>query len=115
MKRRNRPLSVKVTRDGVLTIEIGIDTAAAACLASPFAWQLTDPKRSGHERDPRTVFRVSNPRGLAVDVKRELLSEAEDGSTLLTNVLDEAFRKAIEDGSEFFVEIKDGGHHEHRR
>lgn len=34
-----------------------------------------------------------------------LTEEAEDGSSLLARVLDEASRKAIEDGSEHFVDI----------
>lgn len=106
MKRRNKPLSVKVTRDGVLTIEIGIDVNAFAGLASPFAWECADDKtgRPGEVR-PDKLYKITNTRGLAQDMKRELTDEAEDGSSLLTNMLDEAFRKAVENGTEFFVDL----------
>ena len=83
-KRRHKSLSAKVTRDGVLTIEIGIDVNAHSALYSPFACELVD-------------------RGFALDVKRALTDEREDGSSLLTDMLDAAARKAVEDGSEFFM------------
>ena len=102
--RKHKPLSVKITRDGVLTIEIGVDVNAFATLRSTYAGQLTDPKRTGKEQDPRKVFKITNARGFATDVKRALLEEEEDGSSLLTNVLDAASEKAIEDGSEHFLE-----------
>ncbi len=108
--RKHKPLSVKITRDGVLTIEIGIDTNAFATLHSTYAWQLTDPKRTGKEQDPRKVFKITSPRGFAADVKRALLEEEEDGSSLLTNVLDAASEKAIEDGSQYFSEIETHNH-----
>jgi hypothetical protein len=68
------------------------------------AQRLTDPKHEGKETDPRTKFTITDVRRFAIDVKCALLAEAEDGSSLLTNVLDEACRVAIEDGSEFFVD-----------
>lgn len=61
---RHRPLRVKVTRTGVLTIEIGVETLAHACLHSEYAWQLTDPGRTrcevkacGAKLDPIQVLR----------------------------------------------------------
>lgn len=105
--RRHKPLSTKVTRDGVLTIEIGIETLAFASLRSDFAYQCADPKFTGNGKDPREVFKVTNPRGFAVEVVAELLEEAEDGSSLLTNIVDKACQKAIEAGSKFWIE-KDG-------
>lgn len=102
-KRRHKPLSVKVTRDGVLTIEIGVETLAFASLRSDFAYECADPKRTGNGIDPREVFKVTNARGFAVDVKSALLEEAEDGSSLLTNVIDRACQDAVEQGSQFWM------------
>lgn len=106
--RKNKPLSVRVTRDGVLTIEIGIDTNAWAALLSEIAYELADPERTGRCADPRAQFEIRNARGFARDVKRALLEEAEDGSSLLTKLFDDATRRAIEDGSEFFLDKADG-------
>jgi hypothetical protein len=108
-KPRSRPLTCTVTRDGVLRIEIGVDTLTSAALRSPFAWRLADernPDKPGAV-DPCSLFAITDARGFADDVIRELLREAEDGSSLLTDLLDKATQKAIEDGSEFF-EDKDG-------
>lgn len=106
--RRNKPLSVKVTRDGVLMIEIGIDVNADAALASPFAWEMTDELtgRPGETR-PEALYEVTSPRQFALEVKSALLEEREDGSSLLTDVLDAAVKKAIEDGSLYFVNRED--------
>lgn len=101
--RRNKPLSVKVTRDGVLTIEIGIDTLAFTSLCSDYAYECADPERTGSCRDPREVFKVIDARGFAGEVKSALLEEAEDGSSILTRTFDAAERKAIEDGSQFWM------------
>jgi anti-sigma28 factor (negative regulator of flagellin synthesis) len=100
-KPSDKPLAVKVS-NGMLTIEIGTGTLAFSALCSAYAWQLTDPERTGKEVDPRTKFTVTG--GFTIDVKNALLEEAEDGSSLLTRMLDEACRKAIEDGSEYFVD-----------
>lgn len=106
---RHEPLSVRVTRDGVLTIEIGIDVNAFAALCSEFAWRCADEKtgRPGETR-PDALYKVTSARGFAREVGAALLEEAEDGSSLLTRVLDDASRKAIEDGSQYWME-KDGG------
>jgi hypothetical protein len=96
-KRRHKPLSVKVTRDGVLTIEIGVETLAQAALGAPFAWD-----ESGGRPDER--YRITDAKGFALDVKRELLDEAEDGSSPLTNFIDKACEHAVDDGSEFWTD-----------
>lgn len=103
--RRGKPLTVKVTRDGVLAIEIGIDVNAFAALCSEYAWKLADEKtgRPSATR-PDHLFKITNARGFAVDMQRELTREAEDGSSLLTKLFDDAVRLAIEDGSQFFVD-----------
>lgn len=105
--RKHLPLGVCVTRDGVLTVEIGIETLAFASLCSNYAYECADPQRTGSCRDPREVFRVSSARGFVREVRAALLAESEDGSSLLTDVLDAAEQLAIEDGSEFWITIGD--------
>jgi hypothetical protein len=102
-RRRSRPLAVTVTR-GVLTIEIGVDTLAHAALRSAFVCQMA---HEHGEVDPATRFKITDARGFADEVKSELLAEEEDGSSLLTDVLDRACQEAIEQGSEFFVDKDD--------
>lgn len=71
--------------NGVLKISIGIGTLAFAA-----------------EHDDNLGFTdltVMNQAEFAKDVLRELNREAEDGSTLVTRVLDKAITNAIEDGS----------------
>lgn len=99
-KPRDKPLTVRVTRDGVLTIEIGIDVLAFSALRSPFAWEMADDKtgRPG-ETWPHEMYSISSPRGFAADVKCELMAEKEDGSSVLSDAIDAAIRKAIEEGS----------------
>lgn len=103
-KGRNKPLSVRITRDGVLTIEIGIDVNAFASLRSDFAWKLANEKTGRPDLTrPDELFKVTNARGFAYEVKSALLDEAEDGTSLLTKVLDDAAQKAIEDGSLYWM------------
>lgn len=47
---------------------------------------------------------VTDERGFAHEVVYELLAEEEDGSTLLTDALDRAQQRAVENGSEFIAE-----------
>lgn len=104
-KGRDKPLTVKVSR-GVLSIEIGVATCAFAALAAPFAWEMANPGRP-HDVDPRTKYKITSAGGFAVDVCRALTEEAEDGSSLLTKLLDDAAQKAIEDGAEHFMGIEE--------
>lgn len=99
MSNKNQPLIVKITKDGVLTIEIGVETLAFAALRSNFAYSCAD---EFCRIDPRDKFEISDSYGFATDVCSELQDEAEDGSTLLTVLFDQACSKAIEQGSEFF-------------
>lgn len=108
-RHRSTPLRVRITRDGVLTIEIGIETLAVAALASPFAEELanefaSDRGVSPGETRPDELYRIANPRGFAGEVRAALTEEREDGSSLLTDVIDAAIRKAYEDGSEWWVD-----------
>lgn len=103
-RRASAPLKVCVTRDGVLSITLGIDTLAHAALASPFADQMTDERTGRPGRVmPGEVYVVTDKRGFAGEIMAALTDEAEDGSSLLTNVIDAAVRKAIEDGAEYFI------------
>lgn len=107
MKRKQwkeRPLRVFVSR-GVLSIEIGINTLAWSALRAPFAWEMV--KRHNCDIQPETVFRIDDAREFANDVVRELLAEAEDGSGLLSDLLDKASQRAIEEGSIAFVDTRD--------
>jgi len=79
--RVDQPLKCEV-KDGCLVISIGVDTLA-------FADQ------------ERLQVKVTNTEGFAKDVARELANEREDGSTILTDVLDTAMEHAADNGSEY--------------
>jgi len=87
----------------VLRIEIGVDVVAHSALHGPYAYEMLgdDSKR------PDERFAISNARGFSVDVKRALTDEREDGTSLLTDMLDAAGRKAIEDGAEHWIDRED--------
>jgi hypothetical protein len=104
--RKNRPNTVTV-KNGALVVEIGADTLAFSALASPFAWEMAD-QESGKPPatvDPRTLFAVDDAEEFAREIKMAMCEEREDGSSLLTDLLDAATRKAIEDGSLQFDNI----------
>lgn len=94
MKPSKKRLACTVTRDGVLRIEIGIETLGMAAIHSP----IVDKVRRNALSSDVTVMH----RGLAQDVKRALLDEGEDGSNRITRMLDDAFEEAYEQGSEHF-------------
>lgn len=102
-KAKDRPLRARMSGN-VLTIEIGVDTLAFAALRSDYAWNLVGD--DGRTR-PDTVFRIDDKREFARDVVRELLDEAEDGSSLLTKLFDDACVAAIEQGSIAFVDTRE--------
>ena len=85
---KDKPLTVEIV-NGVLNISIGIDTLYFAL----------------SENDFHTQFKVTSIKGFAKDVLNELLSEEEDGTTLVHRMLDEAANNAIENGSEYIEEI----------
>lgn len=102
---RDLALRARVTRGGVLTIEIGVDALATAAVNSPFAFDAMGPT----QLRPDTRFRVTSARGFAADVVRALTDElGEDGSTLLTNALDKACETAVDDGSQFWADNDEG-------
>lgn len=91
---RHRPLHCSIDY-GVLSIEIGVEVLAFACLQSNYVWRLN----GGNKTQRHTIDNVD---GFARDVRYELLREAEDGTTVLHALLDKACQAAIEEGSEHF-------------
>ena len=83
---KDKPLTVEIV-DGVLNISLGIDIL---CLATKS--EIYD-------------FKIVDNNGFSNDIINELLSEEEDGTTLVHRMLDEAANNAIENGSEYIEEI----------
>ena len=86
---RERRLTVEIKR-GELVIRIGIGTLAFCADECPLFYN--------GEKDKSDV-RVINPDEWAKDVARELDQEEEDGSTLVTEMLDKAMSNAVDNGS----------------
>lgn len=85
----NEPLRVKV-KQGRLVISIGVQTLAFA-VENGSAFEVY----VGEEYvGPKIMDRAAFARAVAVELKRE----DEDGSTLLTKMLDEAAELAMESG-----------------
>ena len=91
----NHRLDTLITDNGELVIRIGIQTLAEAAEANTEGL-IVGCDNSCHINDPFTW---------AKDVKSEMMSEREDGSSLLTDLLDSAMSKAVENGSAA-VELK---------
>lgn len=88
-----RPLGVAV-RDGRLMIQIGIDVLAYAIAYSDWANPF-DEARNDYIR----TFAIVDPEQFAKDVQHAMLREREDGSTPLSDFIDQAAQDAISDGS----------------
>ena len=88
------PLDVTVD-GGALVVRIGVQTLAHA--ASYADWANPYEAESG---DYVRTFAITNAEGFANDVRRMLLQEREDGSSLVSDVLDKAMEAAVDDGSE---------------
>jgi len=99
---KNRMLRCRVQGD-VLTIEVGINTLAFAALHSPFAYELVGGATVDTD-DPAERFRIDDKLDFAHDVASELNREAEDGSSMITALFDNAIQKAIEEGSIAFID-----------
>lgn len=89
-----RPLAVTV-KNGVLRIEIGVDTLAHAVRHSDWSHRF-DESRQEYVRS----FAITDPTQFAGDVVHALLDEREDGSTPLSDFLDKMTEAAVDDGSE---------------
>lgn len=83
-------------RCGALYIRIGSKVLAFAAENNPHLW-------NGEKDGPG--FRITNPNAFARNVMYALNKEAEDGSTLLTRMLDQATLNAVESGSEGVEEL----------
>lgn len=94
MKPRAKKLAVKVTREGVLTIEIGVD-------ALKFATEHGQYRADGGQEPLDERPRVIDAAGFAKSVAKELMDEVgEDGSTPITLALDRAIESALESDTE---------------
>ena len=93
-KNANHPL-VATIEGGTLVVRIGINTLAQAAALSDWA----NPFNEGTGAYQRT-FAITDAPVFAKDVMRAVLAEREDGSSLLTDMLDKASEDAINDGAE---------------
>ena len=91
MKRQIAPLSCEVA-DGQLVVRIGVETLALAVAAGSAFHQERDGE---HIRN----FAITDPLQFAKDIANELQREDEDGSSPLTDVIDQAAQSAIDEGS----------------
>ena len=78
-----------------VVIRIGIDTLAFAIARSP---SFYDYDKHGACEGP--YIKIDDSRLFAREVVRALLHEEEDGSGPLSNLLDEAGQRALDDGAE---------------
>lgn len=94
-KESDQPLEVTV-KNGVLSISIGVSTLAFSL-------------EHGNDfltYDAEAKWKVNSDGAFAVDVKRELEREQEDGTTPVHLLLDEAMNSAIEQGSAYVDETE---------
>lgn len=98
----HHPLFVNI-EDGVLTIRIGVDVLAHAFEHSKYVEQLLLNRGEGSLVERLKTPVTIDAAGFAEDVLRELVDEAEDGSTAVTRMLDAACAEAVEQGSEHFT------------
>jgi hypothetical protein len=90
---KDAPLTVKI-EDDQLVIRIGIDTLA-------FCFENSNINMPYDEKvmDFPKVETICHPLEFAKDVRLMLLDEREDGSSVLTDLLDKACVAAVNDGS----------------
>jgi len=96
MKAKNQkdaPLSCKLIGNKIV-IEIGIDTVAFSFEKSEYNNPFDENKNEYVQQST-----IADKREFAKDVIRELMDEAEDGSSLLTALFDKAEENAVENGS----------------
>lgn len=90
----DRPLSIKV-QGRELVIRIGVGTLAWA-----FDHESENNPWDDEKNEHIQAFKVTDPKKFAKDVVYAALREEEDGSTPLSDFLDQICRAAAEDGSE---------------
>ncbi len=86
---KDTPLSC-IIEDGQLVIRIGVDVVA---------FIVNDHQSACPAASNKDGFVIKDPNGFAEDVVRELNSEREDGSSILTDLLDKAIESAKNNGS----------------
>ena len=89
----NTTLEIKII-DGRLVISIGTETLAWAADHSDIFCPYDD-----NEGDWIQKYKVSDITQFAEDVAHELENEEEDGSSMITNLLDKAIERALDNGS----------------
>jgi hypothetical protein len=89
------PLECKY-RNGALTIRIGEKVLAFATEQNPDLWD-------GEMDKPR--FKVTDAKAFSREVMRAMNKEEEDGSTLLSRMIDQATLNAIDYGCEGVEEV----------
>lgn len=97
---KSSPLEVRVV-DGELVIRIGVDTLAWA-----FDNSVENNPFSDALNDYQQAWKVKNAAEFAVDVRRALLEEGEDGTTALHILFDAAAQAAVNGGSLAVKECK---------
>jgi len=80
--------------DGVLSFQVGVNTIKWAVEHHP---ELVDAEHYPGLESPVTV---NNPDVFAAELARKINDESEDGSTMLTDMLDKAIMEAIADGAD---------------
>lgn len=85
------PLTCTITKTGVLLIRVGIGTIKFATETNP---QMTA------EDGETPVVTVSDAKVFAHEVCRAMNEESEDGSTLLSRMLDAAVMDAVDNGAQ---------------
>jgi hypothetical protein len=99
---KDQPLDCKLSKDGVLSISIGINT---------LAWALEHEEQNQVWSDSQKKFvgthTVTNKRAFALDVLRELLDEQEDGTTRVHVFLEDVMESALNNGAQG-VDMIDG-------
>lgn len=93
-KNQNHPLTVTV-EGGTLVVRIGVNVLAHAAALSDWANPFNEAT-DNHQRE----FAITDAKLFAKEVARALEDEREDGSSLLTDVLDKASEDAVSDGAE---------------
>lgn len=87
---RDAPLRVEV-ENGQLIISIGVETLKYC--------HNHNEEQCENLEGYGTGFLITDAEGFASDVEKRLKKEGEDGSTLLTDLLDKATKEAADDGS----------------
>lgn len=91
-KGKDQPLSCEVENDQLL-IRIGVETLKFCC-------------NNPHSAPEKDGWLITDAEGFAKDVIHELTDEREDGSTILTDLIDLAVEKAKENGSRHMEECR---------